>query len=125
MIVEKGWGHEEVFASTDKYCGKLLVFKTGGQSSMHFHLYKDETWRCLTGRFTVQMLDTDDAKMKTFNFIPGGRLHVASMVPHRIICHESGTILEVSTPDSAEDNYRIAPGDSQLKTTKAKGATTE
>ena len=26
---------------------------------------------------------------------------------------EEGTIIEVSTPDSVEDNYRVLPGDSQ------------
>jgi len=29
------------------------------------------------------------------------------------VCQEEGTIIEVSTPDSVEDNYRVAPGDSQ------------
>jgi len=37
------------------------------------------------------------------------------MVPHQLICLESGTVVEVSTPDSVEDNYRIIPGDSQKK----------
>jgi hypothetical protein len=35
------------------------------------------------------------------------------LVPHQIICIEEGTLLEVSTPDSVEDNYRVARGDSQ------------
>ena len=34
--------------------------------------------------------------------------------PHQVICLEAGTIIEVSTPDSVEDNYRVMPGDSQL-----------
>jgi hypothetical protein len=33
--------------------------------------------------------------------------------PHQLICLEEGTIIEVSTPDSVEDNYRVMPGDSQ------------
>ena len=33
--------------------------------------------------------------------------------PHQVICLEEGTIIEVSTPDSVEDNYRVLPGDSQ------------
>ena len=28
-FVQKGWGNECIFASTDKYCGKLLQFNTG------------------------------------------------------------------------------------------------
>jgi hypothetical protein len=34
-------------------------------------------------------------------------------VPHRLTCLEQGTIIEVSTADSVEDNYRVLPGDSQ------------
>jgi hypothetical protein len=33
------------------------------------------------------------------------------------IKNEAGTIIEVSTPDSIQDNYRVLPGDSQ--TTRA------
>jgi hypothetical protein len=32
---------------------------------------------------------------------------------HQLHCITEGTILEVSTPDSVEDNYRVMPGDSQ------------
>jgi hypothetical protein len=35
------------------------------------------------------------------------------LVPHQIECVEEGTIIEVSTPDSVEDNYRVEKGDSQ------------
>ena len=42
-FVEKGWGSELIFATNDKYCGKLLKFNTGAKFSMHFHSVKDET----------------------------------------------------------------------------------
>jgi hypothetical protein len=38
-------------------------------------------------------------------------------MPHQLICIEEGTIIEVSTPDSVEDNYRVLPGDSQREDT--------
>jgi len=34
-------------------------------------------------------------------------------VPHQVFCIDAGTIIEVSTPDSVEDNYRVGRGDSQ------------
>ena len=35
-------------------------------------------------------------------------------MPHQLEAIEAGSsITEVSTPDSIEDNYRLAPGDSQ------------
>jgi hypothetical protein len=35
------------------------------------------------------------------------------MLPHQLMCVEAGSIIEVSTPDSVEDNYRVEKGDSQ------------
>ena len=40
--------------------------------------------------------------------------HNPPLLPHQVICLEAGTLIEVSTPDSVEDNYRVAKGDSQL-----------
>jgi hypothetical protein len=34
-------------------------------------------------------------------------------MPHQLECVEAGTVIEVSTPDSVEDNYRVGKGDSQ------------
>jgi hypothetical protein len=36
-FVEKGWGHELIWVTNDKYCGKLLKFNKGAKFSMHFH----------------------------------------------------------------------------------------
>ncbi len=35
--------------------------------------------------------------------------------PHQLICIEEGIVIEVSTPDSVKDNYRVGKGDSQAK----------
>jgi hypothetical protein len=36
--IQKGWGYELIWASNDKYCGKIMVFtKRGAKFSMHFH----------------------------------------------------------------------------------------
>jgi hypothetical protein len=29
--VEKGWGSEEIWATNDRYCGKLMHFHTGAR----------------------------------------------------------------------------------------------
>jgi hypothetical protein len=39
--------------------------------------------------------------------------HNPPLLPHQVICLEEGMLIEVSTPDSVEDNYRVAKGDSQ------------
>lgn len=112
-FVEKGWGHEFIFATNDKYCGKLLKFNTGKQFSCHFHAEKDETWFVLDGKFLVEWIDTKNAKMCDKYLNPGDTWHNLPLLPHRLTCLEAGTIIEVSTPDSVEDNYRVLPGDSQ------------
>lgn len=111
--VEKGWGSEYIFASTDKYCGKLLKFNAGAKFSMHFHAQKDESWYVLSGKFVVEHIDTAVAEVHGKYLNPGDVWHNPPLLPHRLICVEEGTIIEVSTPDSVEDNYRVQKGDSQ------------
>lgn len=112
-VVEKGWGSEVIFATNDLYCGKLLNFKTGAQFSMHFHAKKDETWFVLSGQFIVKVIDTENASHKEYELKHGDVWHNEPLLPHQLICVQEGTIIEVSTPDSVEDNYRVLPGDSQ------------
>jgi mannose-6-phosphate isomerase-like protein (cupin superfamily) len=112
-FVEKGWGSENIWATNDKYCGKLMNFNTGAKFSMHFHSEKEETWYVLSGQFQVRYIDTKTADQYLENLGPGDVWHNPPLLPHQLICHEAGTIIEVSTPDSVEDNYRVGKGDSQ------------
>lgn len=111
--VEKGWGAEEIWATNDQYCGKFMHFNQGAKFSMHFHAQKDETWYVLSGSFTVRTVDTTNATEHEQDLNPGDVWHNPPLVPHQLICRVAGTIVEVSTADSVEDNYRIRPGDSQ------------
>ena len=111
--VQKGWGHEFIFATNDKYCGKLMKFNQGAKFSMHFHAEKDESWYVLDGSFEIIFIETHDASVHSTILTPGTTWRNRPMQPHQVICLEEGTIIEVSTPDSVEDNYRILPGDSQ------------
>lgn len=113
ILIGKGWGHEEIWANTDSYCGKILFFETGKQFSMHFHAKKHETWFVMDGEFEVQWVDTKDAKQYSVKLYRGDIWENEPLLPHKLICIESGSIMEVSTKDSIEDNYRIIPGDSQ------------
>lgn len=114
-IVNKGWGSEEIWATNDKYCGKLMHFNKDAKFSMHLHKEKDETWYVLSGKFVVRTIDTTDAGITEYILNKGDTWHNPPMLPHQIECLSEGTIIEVSTPDSVEDNYRVMPGDSQQK----------
>ena len=111
--VKKGWGEEVIFATNDLYCGKLLKMKPGKEMSMHFHLNKHETWYVLDGEFMLKKINTEIGE-GTAKVIQAGAVIVNEPgEPHRLSCMKEGTIIEVSTPDSVEDNYRVQKGDSQ------------
>lgn len=111
--VEKGWGGEIIFATNNLYCGKLMYFKAGAKFSMHFHDEKDETWFVLEGKFIVRYINTKDASISEKELNQGDTWRNFPLEPHQLVCLEEGVIIEVSTPDSVEDNYRVMPGDSQ------------
>ena len=79
--VEKPWGHEEIWALTGRYCGKILVIETGKRLSLQLHEQKDEWIRVLTGRLRLLLEDetgTDRVLERGPGdgvHGPGGRLH--------------------------------------------------
>ena len=113
--VEKGWGYEIIWATNDKYCGKIMIFeKIGSKFSMHFHKEKDETWFVNNGKFIVRWIDTKDATIFEKELKEGDTWHNPPLQPHQLEALEPmSSVTEVSTPDSVEDNYRLIPGDSQ------------
>lgn len=120
-VVQKGWGYELIWATTEKYCGKIMVFdRAGASTSMHFHKEKDETWFVNNGKFKVRYIDTKDAMLYEKELNEGDTWYNAPLAPHQLIALEAdSSITEVSTPDSVEDNFRIGPGDSQVPVTKS------
>lgn len=114
-VVKKGWGYELIWATTDKYCGKIMVFeRAGNKFSMHFHREKDETWFINSGKFLVRWIDTKDAKLYSKELNEGETWHNPPLQPHQLeALTDNASVSEVSTSDSVEDNYRIIPGDSQ------------
>lgn len=113
--VDKGWGYEIIWASNDKYCGKMMIFeKPGAKFSMHFHREKDETWFVNAGQFMLRYIDTKTATLHEKLLKQGDVWHNPPLQPHQLeALQPNSMVFEVSTPDSVEDNYRIMPGDSQ------------
>lgn len=107
--IEKSWGYEDIFMSTDEYCGKYLIFnRKGDKTSMHFHKEKKETWKVERGRFYVRFIDTDDGEMLESVISVGDVWTNEPLVPHQLEAMEDDCcVLEISTPDSVEDNYRV------------------
>lgn len=119
--VKKGWGYEIIWATNDRYCGKIMVFeRSGAKFSMHFHKEKDETWFVNSGKFKLVWCDTQTATYHEQILEEGAVWRNPPMMPHQLEALTDGAmIFEVSTADSVEDNYRIIPGDSQTNKSEA------
>ncbi len=115
-IKEKGWGFENIWISNEHYCSKYMKFKPYSEFSMHFHANKIESWLVTEGIFELETIDTKNAVTSVRILNPGDTWTNHTLSPHRLRCIsvDGGVVLEVSTPDHVEDNYRVAPGDSQL-----------
>ena len=113
--VDKGWGFELIWATNNKYCGKMMVFtKKGNKFSMHFHKEKDESWFVNEGSFIVRWIDTKTATLFSQTLTQGMTWRNKPLLPHQLeALEDNSSITEVSTADSVEDNYRLIPGDSQ------------
>ena len=106
--VDKPWGHELIWAHTERYVGKILHINKGESLSYQYHRVKDETIQLLSGAMEMD-LETDGVKAK-ISLKPGDCLHIVPGMKHRMIAVEICDVLEVSTPElddvvRLEDRY--------------------
>jgi mannose-6-phosphate isomerase len=59
--VEKPWGHEVIWAHTDRYVGKLLSIRAGQRLSLQYHERKDESIYVVRGRMALHLADEHGA----------------------------------------------------------------
>jgi len=108
--VDKPWGHELIFAVTDRYAGKVLVVDAGESLSLQFHRVKDEAWYVLEGRAELELGAAGEGVLTTEVVGAGASFHFPPGTVHRLSAIEETTILEVSTPElddivRLEDRY--------------------
>ena len=115
-IIEKPWGHEEIWATTSRYVGKILVIKAGHRLSRQYHKVKEETILVLEGVLTCEAgpyHEGDTIHIHTMK--PGEIFHVRSGTIHRFCAPEGDVrLVEVSSPETEdlvrlEDDYRRIP----------------
>ncbi len=111
--VTKGWGREVVIHNDTLYCMKLLQFKKGGTSSLHFHLLKTETWYINSGEFILKKINTDTADITESILKKGDTIVNNPGEPHQLIAITEGEVVECSTQHFDSDSYRVQKGDSQ------------
>jgi len=96
--VDKPWGHELIWAHTDRYVGKILVIETGRRLSLQRHEIKDETILVRSGRLRL-FLEDDDGVVGESELGPGDHRRVPTGRIHRYEAIERCEIIEVSTPE--------------------------
>jgi mannose-6-phosphate isomerase-like protein (cupin superfamily) len=107
--VPKPWGHETIWARTDRYVGKILHVRAGESLSLQYHRVKDETIRVLSGALTFEVgPETGDRQVVRLG--AGEGWHIPPGTRHRMTALEDTDILEVSTPElddvvRLEDRY--------------------
>ncbi len=105
--VAKPWGHETIWAQSERYVGKILHINAGQELSVQYHNKKDETIYLLSGEITyrVQMPGKDilgDVQLKigeSFRITPG--------TIHQMVALTDCDVLEVSTPE-LDDVVRLS-----------------
>jgi mannose-6-phosphate isomerase len=104
--VPKPWGSEQIWALTERYCGKLLVVRAGHALSLQFHREKDESWYVLEGRAKIEFAAAGEKAPSSEVVKSGAAFRITPGTVHRVSALEDTTILEVSTPQ-LEDVVRL------------------
>ena len=98
MRVEKPWGYEIRWATTEKYLGKILVINPGQKLSRQYHQAKDESIYVLDGTLVLE-LGTKENRIRIF-MKRGAYRRIVPNTIHRFAAPSEGcTLIEVSTPE--------------------------
>ena len=106
--VPKPWGHETIWAHTDRYVGKILHIKAGHALSVQYHERKDETVYLLSGELTYWV--QQDGEMKDMKLRQGESFRITPGTIHYMEAVTDVDVLEASTPElddvvRLEDRY--------------------
>ena len=103
--VPKPWGHETIWAHTDRYVGKVLHIKAGQALSVQYHNRKDETVHLLRGElvYRVQMGDA----LEDMHLMAGESFRITPGTIHQMEAVTDCDVLEVSTPE-LDDVVRLS-----------------
>jgi mannose-6-phosphate isomerase-like protein (cupin superfamily) len=106
--VDKPWGHELIWAHTDRYVGKILHIEPGHLLSLQYHEKKDETIYVLRGEIVFRV--QEDGELVERPMREGERYHITPGTVHQMEATVVTDLLEVSTPElddvvRLEDRY--------------------
>jgi mannose-6-phosphate isomerase-like protein (cupin superfamily) len=108
ITVPKPWGHEIIWAHTDRYLGKLLHINAGHALSVQYHDRKDETVHLLSGEL-IHRVKLGDV-LKDVHLTRGESFRIAPGTVHQMEAVTDCDVLEASTSEMddvvrLEDRY--------------------
>ncbi len=106
VVVDKPWGHERIWAHTERYVGKLLHIKAGHALSVQYHNRKDETISLLSGEMIFRVAD-EHGELRDVPLAAGQAYHVTPGTVHQMEAVTDCDVLEASTPD-LDDVVRLS-----------------
>jgi mannose-6-phosphate isomerase-like protein (cupin superfamily) len=104
--VPKPWGHETIWAHSDRYVGKILHINAGQELSVQYHNKKDETVHLLSGKL-VYRVQSDGDLMEDVQLKLGESFRITPGTIHQIVALTDCDVLEVSTPE-LDDVVRLS-----------------
>ena len=97
--VPKPWGHETIWAHTDRYVGKILHVKAGEKLSIQYHERKDETVHLLSGEMKYWVQLPGDTELRDQRMVAGESFRITPNTIHAIEAVTDIDVLEASTPE--------------------------
>lgn len=104
-FVQKPWGHETIWAHTDRYVGKVLHIKAGHALSVQYHNRKDETIHLLSGEMIYRV--QTDGVLTDMRLRAGESYRNEPGTIHQMEAVTDCDVLEASTPD-LDDVVRLS-----------------
>lgn len=95
--VEKPWGHELIWARTDRYVGKILHIEPGHVLSLQYHNKKDESIYVLAGEIILRLQRGDQLSER--RMAQGQAFHIEPKLIHQFEAVVATDLLEASTPE--------------------------
>ena len=97
-IVPKPWGHEVIWAHTDRYVGKVLHIKAGHALSVQYHDRKDETIYLLSGEMIYRVSTKPEEPLRDVRLKAGESYRNTPGHVHQMEAVTDCDVLEASTP---------------------------
>ena len=105
--VPKPWGHEIIWAHTDRYVGKILHITAGQALSVQYHERKDETVYLLSGELKYWVQLEGETDLRDMRLQQGDAFRITPGTVHYMEAVTDCDVLEASTPE-LDDVVRLA-----------------